>query len=163
MPRKVRTNKRRVGGEVTPMQARWLNGEWLLGSEPRTQDETMSALALMAGIGAEDLWKAHGNEETHFWRKGMRSPISLTPDLEHHEASWLESGGEGDKYGGDSLFIHTYYTNEEKQKLWDDFGDKENFKWTKELRRPIPAAADWNAAINTFAGSGLVPYDFPIE
>jgi hypothetical protein len=148
---------------VTHTQLRWLRGNWLLGSEPRSPEETMTALALMSGTGAAELWEAHGNPETHFWRKGMRSPISLTPDLEHHEACWLESGGEGDEYGGDSFFVWKYFSDDEKQKLWDDCGDKENFKWTPELRRPIPANADWNAAINTFAGSGLVPYDFPIE
>ena len=165
MPRKIRTNKRRVGAEVTDVQLKWLNGEWLLGSEPRTQSENMEALALLCdALGKNSaLWSAHGNPETHFWRSGLDQPISME-DLEHHEACWLDSGeGDNDLYGGDSYFIHTYYTSDQRQKLWSEFGDKSLYHWTPELRRPIPIGADWNAAINTFAGSGLVPYDFPIE
>ena len=168
MPRKIRTNKRRVGAEVNDTQRAWLNGEWLLGSAhaSRSVEDTMEALALLADVLGknEALLENNGDHSRFFWRVGMRTPISITPDLEHHEACWLDSGeGDNDLYGGDSYFIHTYYTSDQRQKLWSEFGDKSLYHWTPELRRPIPIGADWNAAINTFAGSGLVPYDFPIE
>jgi hypothetical protein len=160
MPRKERKNKRRAAVNVTPIQERWLNGEWLLGSEPRTPHETMQALALMSGIGANALWEAHGNSETHFWKPGMNSPITCTPDLEHHEACWLESGeGDNDPYGGDSRFIFTYYTTDERKTLWAEFGDKDNFHWEPILRRPIPIGASVDSAIVQFAGNGLTPFN----
>jgi hypothetical protein len=158
MPRKERKNKRRVYANVTPMQERWLNGERLLGSEPPTPSETMQALSLMSNaLGqCEALWSAHGDSETHFWRPKMNQPISLS-DLEHHEASWLTP--DNDNFGGDSYFIFTYYTEAEKQKLWDDFGDKENFHWEVCLRRPIPKGASVDSAIVAFAGTGLSPFN----
>jgi hypothetical protein len=164
VPRKVRTNKRRVGAEINDTQRAWLNGEWLLGSAhaSRSVEDTMKALCLIANVGgkSEALWQAHGDDSKMFWRPGMRLPITLE-DLENHEACWLESGeGDNDLFGGDSYFIHTFYTSDERQKLWADFGDKALYKWTPELRRPIPINADWNAAINTFAGTGLTPFVF---
>jgi hypothetical protein len=148
-----RSNSRQV---LTEIQLMWLNGTWLLGTANanRGPDETMQSLALMSGIGADALWEAHGNPETHFWRPGMRLPISME-DLNHHAACWLESGeGDNDPYGGDSYFIHTHYSEDEKQKLWGDFGDKENFHWERVLRRPIPIGASVDAAMVAFTTIG---------
>jgi hypothetical protein len=158
MPRKERKNKRRASVNVTPIQERWLNGEWLLGSATRSVDETMEALSLMSGSGrGEALWLAAGDPEKFFWRPGMDSPISVTPDLEHHEACWLTP--DNDEYGGESYFIFTYYTNEEKQTLWNTFGDKKLYHWESILRRPIPIGASVDSAIVQFAGSGLIPFN----
>jgi hypothetical protein len=153
MPRKARTNKRRVGKEVTDTQLRWLNGEWLLGSEPRTQDETMQALSLMSNaLGqCEALWSAHGDEEKFFYRPGMRLPISME-DLEHNEACWLTP--DNDNFGGESYFIWKFYDDDEKQKLWDDFGDKELYHFESCLRRPIPRGASVDAAMVAFTTNG---------
>lgn len=153
MPRKVRANKRRVGAEVSDTQRAWLNGEWLLGREPRTQDETMEALALLCdALGRnEALWAAHGNPETHFWKPGLDQPITLS-DLEHHEACWLTP--DNDNYGGESYFIHTHYSDDAKQKLWGDFGDKELYQWEPVLRRPIPIGASIDAAMVAFTTIG---------
>ncbi len=65
MPRKERKNKRRAAVNVTPIQERWLNGEWLLGSATRSVDETMEALSLMSNaLGqCETLWLAAGDED----------------------------------------------------------------------------------------------------
>jgi hypothetical protein len=156
VPRKVRTNKRRVGANVTPMQERWLSGEWLLGSEPRTPDETMEALSLMSnGLGKNSaLWSAHGDQEKFFWRPGMRLPISLS-DLEHSEACWLEAGAtDADNFGGDSPFIWQHYSEAEKVILWETWGDKEHFRWEPVLRRPIPRGASVDAAMVAFTTMG---------
>src|ERR1700730_3202896 len=104
MPRKVRTNKRRVGKEVTDTQLRWLNGEWLLGSTPRTPEETMEALSLMSNVlgQCEALWLAAGDPEKFFWRRGLDQPITRD-ELRDHENDWLFSAeGDGDNFGGES-------------------------------------------------------------
>jgi hypothetical protein len=158
MPRKVRTNKRRVGAEVTDTQRAWLRGDWLLGTEhaSRSVDDTMEALSLLSdGLCKNSaLWSAHGNPETHFWRPKMNQPISME-DLEHNEACWLESGEAGaDLYGGDSYFVHMFFNEAEKIALWRDFGDKENFHWEPLLRRPIPKGASVDAAMVAFTTIG---------
>jgi hypothetical protein len=138
---------------VSDIQVAWLNGEWLLGNNPLTQDPagTAQALALMSGIGSEALWSAHGDDSKFFWRPGLDQPITRE-DLERHEASWLESGeGDNDPYGGDSRFIFTYYTSDERQTLWNEFGNKELYHWEPILRRPIPAGASVDAAMVAFA------------
>lgn len=146
-------NKNKKATALTETQARWLNGEWLLGTThaARSVEDTVSALALLAGIGAEALWQAHGNPVTHFWRSGMNQPISIS-DLEHHEACWIESGeGDNDPYGGDPFFVWNFYSDPAKQVLWDKFGDKDNFHWESVLRRPIPLGASVDAAMVAFA------------
>lgn len=140
--------------QLTETERGWLNGEWHLGSEPRTPDEIMKSLALMGGIGSNELWASNGNPETHFWRPGLNLPITLS-DLEHHEACWLEAGApDKDKFGGESYFIWNFYGDAEKQKLWDEFGDKENFHWESCLRRPIPRGASIDAAMVAFTTIG---------
>jgi hypothetical protein len=156
MPRKVRTNKRRVGKEVTDTQLRWLNGEWLLGSTPRTPEETMEALSLMSNVlgQCEALWLAAGDPEKFFWRLGLDQPITRD-ELEQHKTDWLESGeGNNDPCGGDSFFVWKYFTDEEKAALWKDFGDTENFHWEVCLRRPIPRGASVDAAMVAFTTIG---------
>jgi hypothetical protein len=139
--------------QLTPIQERWLEGEYLLDSTPRTQDETMQALSLLSNaLGqCEALWLAHGNPETHFWRPKMNQPISME-DLEHHEACWLTP--DNDNFGGDSYFIWKHYSDDEKQKLWDDFGDKELYHFESCLRRPIPRGASVDAAMVAFTTNG---------
>jgi hypothetical protein len=139
--------------QLTPMQERWLEGEYLLDSEPRSVDETMQALSLLSNaLGqCEALWLAHGNPETHFWRPKMNQPISME-DLEHHEACWLTP--DNDNYGGDSYFVHMFFSEAEKIALWRDFGDKEKFHWEPLLRRPIPIGASVDAAMVAFTTNG---------
>lgn len=114
----------------------------------------MEALALIANIGgkSEALWLAHGDEEKFFWRKGMRSSPITREELEDHEARWLTP--DNDPYGGESYFVHTYYSDNEKIALWRDFGDKENFQWEPVLRRPIPIGASIDSAMVAFTGIG---------
>jgi hypothetical protein len=152
MAPKPRTNSR---ADVTPTQAAWLNGEWLLGSAhaSRSANETMEALSLIANVGgkSEALFAAHGNPETHFWRPGMDQPISIS-DLEHHEACWLESGeGDNDPYGAESYFIWKFYSDEERIELWETHGQKELYHWEPVLRRPIPKGASVDAAMVMFS------------
>jgi len=149
--------RKHLVADITSIETAWLAGEWLLGSEPYSTVDTMSALALMSGVGSAELWEAHGDDSKMFWRPGMDQPITRE-DLEHHEACWLEAGEAGaDLYGGESRFVHTYYTSKERQALWDTFGDKALYKWNADLRRPIPISADENNAINSFLGNG--PFD----
>jgi hypothetical protein len=147
MPRKVRTNHRRAGANVTDLQLRWLNGEDILHSE-----NTMEALSLLCdALGKNsDLWEHHGDKENFFWRRPMDQPITRE-DLEHHEACWLESGeGDNDHYGGESFFIWKHFNDAGKIALWETFGDKENFHWESILRRPIPKGASVDAAMVAF-------------
>jgi hypothetical protein len=139
-------------------QRAWLNGEWLLGSAhaSRSVEDTMEALSLMSNaLGqCEALWAAHGDQEKFFWRPKMKQPISME-DLEHHEACWLESAeGDGDRYGGDSYFVHTFFNEAEKIALWRDFGDKDLYHWELLLRRPIPIGASVDAAMVAFTTIG---------
>jgi len=57
-----------------------------------------------------------------FWRREMMLPITRE-ELEANEEAWLDSG-ESDEYGSCSYFIHRFYTDDEKQALWDERGDK---------------------------------------
>ena len=158
---KKRGNSRQ---RLTPTQTAWLAGEWLLGSDNAgaSSEETMQALALIANIGgkSEALWQAHGDEEKFFWRKGLDQPITRE-ELEDHEARWLTP--DNDEYGGESFFVHHYFTDAEKQTLWNDFGDKENFQWESILRRPIPIGASVDAAMVAFSGDGLKPFKIERE
>jgi hypothetical protein len=144
--------RKHIVADISPVEQAWLSGIWLLGDNPLTQTPagTMEALALMSGIGAEALWLAHGDEDKFFWRNGLKQPITLD-ELRDHENDWLFSAeGVGDNFGGQSYFVHTFYADDEKQKLWDDFGDKELYKWELLLRRPIPIGASVDAAMVAF-------------
>jgi hypothetical protein len=154
MPRKVRTNKRRVNEELTDVQSRWLNGEWL-PNHSWSPEQFFEYLALSRSDKGEALWLAHGNPDTHFWRRGLDLPITLS-ELEHHEACWLESGApdSNDACGGESYFIWNYYSDEEKQTLWNEHGDIESFHWEICLRRPIPKGASIDAAMVEFTTIG---------
>jgi hypothetical protein len=152
-----RTNK---SAALTPTQLRWMNGEWLLGVDSCVSaEETMQALGLIRNINGKSaaLFENHGDPDKFFYRPGMDQPISLE-DLEDHKARWLEAGDGSDPYGGESFFVHHYFTDADKQTLWDDFGDKENFKWEPILRRPIPIGASIDAAMVAFSGDGLKPF-----
>jgi hypothetical protein len=113
----------------------------------------MQALSLLSNaLGQnEALWAAHGKPETHFWRPGLDQPISME-DLEHHEACWLTP--DNDDYGGDSYFVHTFFSEAEKIALWRDFGDKELYHFESCLRRPIPRGASVDAAMVAFTTNG---------
>jgi hypothetical protein len=82
----------------------------------------------------EELWEAHGDTDSMFWRPEMSLPITLE-DLEAFEDLWLASG-EDDKYGGKSFFIYRYYSDDEKQELFESRGDKSLYRWLPGMRRP---------------------------
>jgi len=153
MPRKVRTNKRRiVGGEINHVQRSWLNGDWLLGDQlsPEEFFEYLALCCSLLGKGA-NLWAAHGNPETHFWRPGLDQPITRD-ELRDHEARWLTP--DNDNYGGESYFIWNHYGEAEKIALWNEFGSKELYHWEPILRRPIPKGANVDAAMVAFGTIG---------
>jgi hypothetical protein len=141
---------------VTDLQARWLNGERLLDSTTRTQNETMQALSLLSNaLGqCEALWAAHGNPATHFWKPGMKQPITRDA-LHDHENEWLFSAqGDGDNFGAESYFVWKHFSDEEKQALWAQHPEPALYKWNADLRRPIPIDANENDAINSFLTIG---------
>jgi hypothetical protein len=82
----------------------------------------------------EALWLEQGDEENFFWRIGMARPVTLEK-LEASENEWLNSG-ESDEYGTRSYFISKYYSDEEKQELWNERGNKKRFRWRPGLRQP---------------------------
>ena len=41
----------------------------------------------------------------------------------------MANSGEHDEYGMQSFFIGKHYSDEEKQALWDERGDKKRFRW----------------------------------
>jgi hypothetical protein len=53
------------------------------------------------------------------------------------EDAWLGSG-EDEQYGMQSFFIHKYYSDEEKQTLWAERGDKSLYRWRERMRKPEP-------------------------
>jgi hypothetical protein len=71
-----------------------------------------------------------------FWRRDMSLPITLEK-LAAFEDAWLGSG-EDDQYGMQSFFIHKYYSDEEKQTLWAERGDKSLYRWREGMRKPEP-------------------------
>jgi hypothetical protein len=82
-----------------------------------------------------DLWKVHGDDSKMFWRRGMKGlPITLE-DLAERENAWLGTG-KGSEYGGESFFVFQHYSDDEKQKLWHERGDKDSFRWTLGMYRP---------------------------
>jgi hypothetical protein len=88
----------------------------------------------------EAIWREHGDSEKMFYRRGMLfGPITLD-DLERRENAWLGTG-EGSEYSGDSFFIHEHYSDEEKQTLWQERGDKDLFRWAPGMYRPEAIAA----------------------
>jgi hypothetical protein len=157
MGKKKSSNQK--ASNLTPTQLRWLNGEWLLGvaDAGASSSETMQALSLIANIGgkSEALWLAHGDESKFFWRKGLNQPITRE-ELEDHKSRWLTP--DNDEYGGESFFIHHYYSDTEKQTLWNEHGDKELYHFECCLRRPIPIGASVDAAMVAFSGDGLKPF-----
>jgi hypothetical protein len=84
----------------------------------------------------ETVWREYGDDNAMFWRPGMMLPIPIE-DAEAEEQRWLDSG-HADEYGRESYFIHTYYTDKEKQALYEDRGDKKNFYWRRGMRGPEP-------------------------
>jgi len=157
MAAKLRTNQK--ASNLTTTQTAWLAGEWLLSTkyESRSAEATMQALGLIANIAnkSEVLWQAHGDEEKFFWRRGLNQPITRE-ELEDHESRWLTP--DNDEYGGESFFVHHYFTDAEKQTLWNEHGDKELYHWEICLRRPIPIGASVDAAMVAFSGDGLKPF-----
>jgi hypothetical protein len=120
MPRKIRNKKRRDA--LTANAQSWLRGEPCGFYQFKHDDEL------------EAVWREYGDGDSMFWRRDMGLPITLE-DLESREESWLASG-EGDKYGGESYFIYRYFSDEEKQTLWNERGDKTRFQWVPGMRKP---------------------------
>src|SRR6266851_3742344 len=144
---KRRSNSARAGANVTDMQSAWLKGEDIMNS-----DNVMEALALLRDVFGTNtaLFENHGASEKFFWRRPMDQPITRE-ELRDHENDWLFSAeGDGDNFGGESYFIFTYYTSEERQKLWDEAGQKKLYHWEPVLRRPIPRGASVDTAMVAF-------------
>jgi hypothetical protein len=80
------------------------------------------------------LWDNNGDADEMFWRRGMARPITLE-DLKVSEDEWLNAGVD-DEYGGKSFFIWKHYTDEEKQALWAERGDKSVYRWSQGMRKP---------------------------
>jgi hypothetical protein len=128
MPRKIRNNKRRDA--LTAEAQAWVRGDKSCGFYQFKHDDELEAV-----------WLEYGDTETMFWRRDMSLPITLEDleenedALEENEDAWLGSG-EDDKYGGYSFFVYRYYTDDEKQALWNERGDKKRFRWQPDMRRP---------------------------
>jgi hypothetical protein len=80
------------------------------------------------------LWAEHGDSNSMFWRSRYCLPITVE-ELGEHEEAWLNSG-ESDEYGSRSYFIDRHYTDEERQTLWSERGDKTRFHWRPGMRAP---------------------------
>lgn len=83
----------------------------------------------------EALWNEYPDEKM-FWRPTMSQPITHEA-LAANEDGWLASGTD-DEYGANSYFIAKNYSDEEKQELWDERGDKSRYQWKPGMRRPEP-------------------------
>jgi hypothetical protein len=84
----------------------------------------------------ETVWREYGDDSKMFYRRGQRLPITLE-DLEERENAWLGTG-KGSEYGGESFFVFQHYNDDEKQSLWESRGDKDSFRWTPGMYRPLP-------------------------
>jgi hypothetical protein len=113
----------RTAGLSSEEQA-WLRGE----------NNTGSFFKFKMADELEALWKSHGDDSKMFWRRGMRLPITLH-DLEECENAWLGTGK------GSECFVHQHYSDEEKRNLWSERGDKDSFRWTTGMYKPLPLAA----------------------
>ena len=82
----------------------------------------------------ESVWNEHGDDSKMFWRRDMSLPITLD-DLEVFEDEWLNSA-DNDEYGRNSFFVGKYYSDAEKQVLWDERGDRESYYWKPGIHRP---------------------------
>src|SRR5258706_16198515 len=85
-------------------------------------------------VELEALWEAYCDKDNMFWRSRYCLPITRE-ELEAMEDAWLNSG-ESDEYDSCSYFIDKYYTDEEKQALWSEGGDKKRFHWRPGMRGP---------------------------
>jgi hypothetical protein len=117
---KKRSN--RTSGLSADEQA-WLRGEKVGGFFEFNNDGDLDAL-----------FYEHGDSKTMFWRSDMFRPITLD-DLKAEEDGWLNSG-ESDKYGFNSYFVFKYYSDAEKQTLWNKRGNKKQFRWNPGMRKP---------------------------
>jgi hypothetical protein len=120
MPRKRRINKAKE--QISEQATAWLEGKPSGFFQFKPNDELQA------------LWDSHGDTDSMFWCRDMSLPITLE-DLEANEDAWLNSGDD-DEYGFKSFFVYKYYSDDEKQALWDDRGDKERFRWQSDMRRP---------------------------
>ena len=120
MAARRRADKRR--GELTGDARAWLDGKPCGFFRFKHNNEL------------ETLWLEHGDTNSMFWRRGVGLPITLE-HLEGFEDLWLNAG-KNDEYGGNSFFVYRYYSNDEKQTLWDARGDKSLYRWQPGMRKP---------------------------
>jgi hypothetical protein len=75
----------------------------------------------------QQLFDEYGDHENMFWRSRYCLPITLEK-LEEYEDLWLNAN---------SSFITSQYSDDEKQALWDERGDKKRFRWKQGMCRPV--------------------------
>jgi hypothetical protein len=78
----------------------------------------------------EAVWSEYGDADSMFWRRDMRKPITLEI-LEAFEDAWLCNDKDGM-----SFFIAKHYSDDEKQTLWAERGDKSLYRWSQGKRKP---------------------------
>ena len=86
----------------------------------------------------EAVWLEYGDDSKMFWRRDVSIPITLE-SLKRRENAWLGTGP-GSEYGGEAFFVFKHYTDAEQQALWDTRGDKDLFRWSPGMYRPLPLA-----------------------
>ncbi|MCA6112188.1 hypothetical protein [Bradyrhizobium cenepequi] len=104
----------------------------------------------------EALWNEHGYPDSMFWRRDMLRPITLDA-LEAIESAWLNSG-ETDEYGSYSYFVYRFYSDDEKQNLWNEQARKRDFCWRLGMRRPEVIGGcnrGRSASVKRIASAGL--------
>lgn len=119
------------------IRAKKLNKRQALDSEAQAWLRGEKSSGFFEFKHADDLqavWLEYGDDSKMFWRRDMSCPITLE-DLEERENAWLGTG-KGSEYGGESFFVYKYYSDEEKQALWSERGDKDSFRWQRGMYRP---------------------------
>lgn len=80
------------------------------------------------------LFEEHGDTDSMWWCRDLARPITLET-LEAFEDGWLSSG-ESDECGMRSYFIAKHYSDDEKQTLWAERGDKSLYRYLQGARKP---------------------------
>jgi hypothetical protein len=125
--RAKRNNKRQA---LTKAARDWLDGKPCGFFKFKSQDELAA------------LWAEHGDEDNMFWRSRYCLPIT-SEELEAREESWLNAADEEVHYRSlATSFINNNYTEDERQALWDELGDKSRFRFRRGMVWPAPIAND---------------------
>jgi hypothetical protein len=101
----IRARKLNMRQALTSDARAWLDGKQCGFFQFKSQDE-LSAL-----------WAEHGDSNSMFWRSRYCLPITVE-ELGELEEAWLK------RIGSRSSFIDRHYTDEERQTLWSERGDK---------------------------------------